>query len=62
LHLALVEHAEAEAWAVVGDKQRRNPRIIHPDPDAIAGDARLRYLQDRAADLVAIANAHLVVA
>ena len=36
-------------------------RIVHADPDAIAGDARLRYLEDRAANLVAVANAHLVV-
>ena len=62
LHLALLEHAEVEAGAVVGDEQGRNPRIIHADPDAIAGDARLGHLEDRAADLVAIADADLVVA
>ncbi len=62
LYLALFEHAEVEARAVVGDEQRGNPRIVHADPDAIAGDARLRHLEDRAADLVAIADAHLVVA
>ena len=61
LHLALFEHPEVEARAVVGDEQRGNPRIVHADPDAIAGDARLRYLEARAADLVAIADAHLVV-
>ena len=61
LYLALVEHPEVKARTVVGDEQRGNPRIIHADADAIAGDARLRYLEDRAANLVAIANAHLVV-
>ena len=46
----------------MGDEQGGNPRIVHADPDAIAGDARLRYLEDGAANLVAIADAHLVVA
>ena len=62
LYLALFEHPEVEAGTVVGDEQRGNLRIVHPDPDAIAGDARLRYLEGRAADLVAIADADLVVA
>ena len=61
LYLALFEHPEVEAGAVVGDEQRGNLRVIHADPDAIASDARLRYLEGRAADPVAIANAHLVV-
>jgi len=61
LYFALFEHPEVKAWTVVGDKQCGNPRIIHADPDAIAGAARLRYLEDRAANLVAVANAHLVV-
>ena len=62
LHLALLEHPEVEARAVVGDEQRGNLRIVHADPDPVAGDAGLRHLEDRAADLVAIADAHLVVA
>jgi hypothetical protein len=62
LYLAQFEHPEVEAWTVMRDEQRWDSRIIHADPDAIAGDARLRYLEDRAANLVAIANAHLVIA
>src|ERR1700722_10706020 len=47
---------------MVGDQQRGNPWIIHADTDPVPGDARLRSLEGRAADLVAIADAHLVVA
>jgi len=62
LYLALLEHAEVEAWTVVRDEQRGNPRIVHTDPNPVAGDARLRHLEDRAADPVAIADADLPVA
>ena len=34
----------------------------HADPDAVAGDARLRDFEDGGADLVAVADADLVVA
>ena len=61
LYLALFEHAEVEARTVVGDEQRGNARVVHADPDAVAGDAGLRYLEGGAADLVAVADAHLVV-
>ena len=62
LYLALLEHPEVKTWTVMGDEQRRDPRVVHADPDAIARDARLAYLEDRTANLVAIADAHLVVA
>src|SRR4051794_25629886 len=62
LHLALLEHAEVEAGAPVGDQQCRNARIVHAKPDAVAGDARLGDLEERAADPVAVADAYLVVA
>ncbi len=62
LHLALFEHPEVETRTVVRDEQRGDPRIIHADPDAITRHARLRHLEDRAADLVTVADAHLVVA
>ena len=61
LYLALFEHAEVEARAVVGDEQSGNPRVVHADPDAVTGDAGLRYLEDGVADLVAVADADLVV-
>lgn len=62
LHIALFEHAEVEAWPVVGDEQGGNPRVVHPDPDAVAGYAGLCDLEDRGADLVAIPDADFVVA
>ena len=62
LHLALFEHAEVEAGAAVGDEQGGNARVVHADPDAVAGDAGLRDFEDGGADLVAVADADLVVA
>ena len=62
LDLALFEHAEVEAGAAVGDQQRRNPRIVHADPDAVTGDAGLGDLEEGGADPVAVADADLVVA
>ena len=62
LHLALLEHAEVEAGAAVGDEQGGNARVVHADPDAVAGDARLGDLEDGGADPVAVADADLVVA
>src|SRR5262245_22143355 len=61
LDLSLLEHAEVEAGSMVRDEQRRHARVVHPDSDAVAGDARLSDLEDGAADLVAVANADLVV-
>ena len=62
LHVALFEHAEVEAGAVVGDEQGGNARVVHADPDAVAGDAGLRDFEDGGADPVAVADADLVVA
>jgi hypothetical protein len=59
--LALFEHAEVEAWAMMRNEQRGNPRVVHPDPDAVTGDAGLRDLEGGGADLVAVADADLVV-
>ena len=62
LHLALFEHAEVEARAAVRDEQRGDARVVHAEPDAVAGDARLGDLEDGGADPVPVADAHLVVA
>ena len=48
LDLALLEHAEVEAGAVVRDEQRGDARVVHADPDAVAGDAGLGDLEDGA--------------
>src|SRR5207244_2210667 len=39
----------------------RHPRFVHANPDAVARHARLRHLEQRAADAVPVANADLVV-
>jgi len=57
-----LEHTKVEARAAVGDEHGRNARVVHADADAVAGDARLRDLEDGGADLVAVADADLVVA
>src|SRR6187200_665638 len=46
----------------MGDEQRRDARVVHADPDAIAGDARLRDLEDGGANPETVADADLVVA
>ena len=61
LHGALGQHAEVEPGPVMGNKQRGHPRVIHPDAYPEAGDSRLGHLEDRFADLVPVADAHLVV-
>jgi hypothetical protein len=61
LHRALLEDPEVEPRAVVGDEQRRHRRLRHADPDAVARHPRLGDLEQRFADAVAVADAHLVV-
>ena len=56
-----VEHAEVEPRTVVGDQQRRQPRLRHPHGDPEAGHPRLRHLDLGLADPVAVADADLVV-
>ena len=59
--LSLGQDPEVEPRPVVCHQQRRYPGIVHPDADPVAGNARLAHLEDRAADLVAIADADHVV-
>ena len=61
MYFALFKHAEVEARAMMGDEQGGDARVVHADPDAVAGDAWLRYLERGGADLVAVADADLVV-
>ena len=56
-----LEDAEVEAGAAARRQQRRHPWLVHADPDAIAGHAWLRDLEQRAADAVTVADAHDVV-
>ena len=59
--LALLEDAEIEAGSAVRDEQRRHPRLVHADSDAIARDPRLADLEQRRTDAVAVADADLVI-
>src|SRR4051794_7233463 len=45
----------------MGDEQGWDARVVHADPDAVAGDTWLRDLEDGAADAKAVADAHAVV-
>jgi hypothetical protein len=62
LHGALAQHPQVEPGPVAGDQQRGNLRVVHPDADPVAGDPRLGHLEQRFADLVAVTDAHLVIA
>src|SRR6516162_8629974 len=55
---ALLQDAKIEPRPSAGGQQRRHPRLVGPNTDAIAGDARLRDLEQGAADLKAIAYAN----
>ena len=61
LDLALLEDAQIKARPAVRHEKRCHPRLVHADADAVAGDARLRHLEDRAPDPVPIPDAHLAV-
>ncbi len=59
--LALLQHAEIEPRPMMRHQESRDPRIVHADPDAITSHARLRHLEQRAADAIPVADADLVV-
>ena len=61
-NVALFEHAEVEARTAVGHEERGHARLVHPDPDPVAGDPRLGDLEERRADAIPVADADLVVA
>jgi hypothetical protein len=50
-----------KARSLMRDQECSHLRVVHPYTDAIAGDARLRYFKQRAADSVAISDADLVI-
>jgi hypothetical protein len=59
--LAFLQDAEVESRPPARCQQCRHPRLIHSNADAIAGDARLCNLEQRAAYLITVAHAHLIV-
>jgi hypothetical protein len=60
-HLARLQDAEVESRPSAGGQQGRHAGLVQPNADAIAGDTRLRNLEQRAADLITVADAHGVV-
>src|SRR5262249_10291420 len=60
-HHAFLQDPEVEAWPSAGCQQCWHPRLAHPNADAIAGNSRLSDLEQRAADLIAVADANRVV-
>src|SRR6516162_2033939 len=55
---AFLENAEIKAGPAMRDEQCCHLRLVHADADPIAGDARLRYLEQGIADPVLVADAH----
>jgi hypothetical protein len=44
------------------DHQQRGHRfVVHPDPEPVACDARLRYLEDGVTDFIPVPDANLAV-
>src|SRR5262245_30283192 len=60
-HLPFPQDAEVKPWPSAGCQQCRHPGLVHPNADAIAGNARLSDLEQRAADLITVANTHNIV-
>src|SRR5262245_42530594 len=60
-HFAFPQDAEVEPRPSTGCQQRRHPGLVHPNADAIAGNARLSDLEQSAADLIAGTDANSVV-
>ncbi len=61
LHRTFFEDPEVEAGATVTGEQRRHARLVHANTDPVARHPRLRDLEQRRADAVTVADAHLVV-
>ena len=60
-HLAFLQYAEVEAGPSAGCQQCRHPGLVHPNADAIAGDARLSDLEQCAADLITVTDVNGIV-
>ena len=59
--LGLLKDAKIKPGPVMRHNERRHSRLVHPDAEPVAGDARLRHLEQRAADPVSVADADLRV-
>ncbi|CCE07955.1 hypothetical protein BRAS3843_2490021 [Bradyrhizobium sp. STM 3843] len=59
--ISFLQDSEIESWTSAGRQQRRHPRFIRPNANAIAGHARLSDLEHGAADLITVADTHVIV-
>src|SRR5215831_8687513 len=60
-HLAFPQDTKVEPRPPAGCQQSRHPWLVHPNADAITGNARLGDLEQCAADLIMITDAHGIV-
>src|SRR5262245_4668161 len=60
-YLAFTEDPEVEPWPTTGRQECRHPGFVHPNTNTITGNARLSNLEQCAADLVTVADAHCIV-
>src|SRR4051812_30639381 len=58
---AFPQNAQVESGPAAGCQQCRHPRLVRPDADAIAGNARLSDLEQCVANLITITDAYNVV-
>src|SRR5579871_4516878 len=59
--LAFPEDTKVEPRPSAGCQQCRHPGFVHPNADAIAGDARRSDLEQCSADLITVADANGIV-
>ena len=59
--LAFLEDAQIEARPSAGGQERSHLRLVHANPNAVAGGPRLRHLEQSSPDPVAVADADLVI-
>src|SRR6266478_4396999 len=59
--LAFLQHSQVEPRPSARCQQCRHPGLVHPNSYAIAGNARLRDLEQGTADLITVADAHGIV-
>src|SRR3954468_10247633 len=60
-HVTFAKNAEVKSRPSAGRQQRWHPSLVHPNADPIAGHAGLCDLNEGAADLITIADAHRIV-
>jgi hypothetical protein len=60
-NFALLQHAKVKPRSVVRYEQSGHARFVHPNANPVAGNARLRHLEERAPDPIPIANANFIV-